>query len=56
MKKKRFREEQIFAVLTESEAGSATKDLCRKHGISEPTIYNLDGGVRRQTVSEATCL
>jgi putative transposase len=40
MKKKRFTEEQIIAVLKESEAGAATKELCRKHGISGPTFYN----------------
>ena len=39
MKGKRFSEEQIIAVLRESEAGAKTKDLCRRHGISEPTFY-----------------
>jgi putative transposase len=37
MKKKRFSEEQIIAVLKEAEAGAKTKELCRPHGISEPT-------------------
>jgi putative transposase len=40
MKKKRFTEEQIIAVLKDSEAGGSTKELCRRHGISEPTYYN----------------
>ena len=40
MKGKGFSEEQIIAVLKESEAGAKTKDLCRRHGISEPTFYN----------------
>ena len=35
MKAKRYTEEQIIAVLKESEAGAKTKDLCRRHGISE---------------------
>ena len=39
MKGKRFSEEQIIAVLKESEAGAKTKELCRRHGISEATFY-----------------
>jgi putative transposase len=40
MKRKRFTEEQIIAVLTEHESGMKTGDLARKHGISEATLYN----------------
>ena len=40
MKRKRFTEEQIIAVLREHEAGTKTGDLARKHGISEATLYN----------------
>ncbi|MEQ1492037.1 MAG: transposase, partial [Terricaulis sp.] len=32
MKRKRFSEEQIIAILKEHEAGVAVADLCRKHG------------------------
>ena len=35
MKKKRFSEEQIIAVLKEAEAGARTAELCRQHGISQ---------------------
>lgn len=40
MKKTRFNEEQIIAVLKEQEAGMKVVDLCRKHGISEQTFHN----------------
>jgi putative transposase len=40
MKRARFTEEQISAVLKEHEAGAKTADLARKHRISEATICN----------------
>lgn len=40
MKRKRFTEEQIIAVLREHGAGAKAGDLARKHGISEATLYN----------------
>ena len=39
MKGKRSTEQQIIGVLKESEAGAETKELCRRHGISEQTFY-----------------
>lgn len=39
MKKRRFREEQIVAILKEQEGGAKVMDLCRKHGISDATFY-----------------
>ena len=39
MKRTRFTEEQIIGILREHEAGAATSDVCRKHGISSATFY-----------------
>ena len=36
---RRHTEEQIIAVLKESEAGAKTGELCRQHGISDATFY-----------------
>jgi len=38
--KKRFTEEQIIQVVREHEAGAKTADVCRRHGISDATLYN----------------
>jgi putative transposase len=53
MKSKRFSEEQIIAVLKESEAGAKTKELCRRHGVSGATFYNWKAKYAGMTVSEA---
>ncbi len=53
MKKQRFTEEQIIGVLKEQEAGVKAADLCRKHGISEATFYNLKAKYGGMEVSEA---
>ena len=39
MKGKRYSEEQILRVLKEVEGGKAVAEVCREHGISEPTLY-----------------
>jgi putative transposase len=39
MKRSRFSEEQIIAMLKEQEAGMRTADVCRKHGVSSATFY-----------------
>lgn len=40
MKKSRFTETQIVSILKMADAGMPVKEVCRKHGISEPTYYN----------------
>ena len=40
MKKSRFTETEIIAILKEADSGMLVKDICRKHGISDTTYYN----------------
>ncbi len=53
MKRKRFTEDQIIAVLREHEAGVKTGDLARKHGVSEATLYNWKAKYGGMDVSDA---
>ena len=39
MKRSRFSDEQIIAIVKEQEAGMATVEVCRRHGISGATFY-----------------
>ena len=50
---KRKTEEQIIAVLKESESGVNTVDLCRNHGISTATFYAWKAKFGGMDVSEA---
>ena len=39
MKRSKFTDEQILAIVREGEAGRKVADLCRTHGITEQTYY-----------------
>jgi putative transposase len=53
MKRSRFSEEQIIAILKEQEAGMATVDVCRRHGISSATFYKWKAKFGGLEVSDA---
>ena len=39
MKRCRFTEKQIIGILKEAEAGATGREVCRRHGISDQTLY-----------------
>ena len=52
MKRTRFTEEQIIAVLREAESGTPVKDLCRRAGVSTVTFYKWKSKFEGMEISE----
>ena len=53
MKRSRFSEEQIVAILKEQEVGVSTADVCRRHGVSSATFYKWKAKFGGLEVSDA---
>lgn len=52
MKKSRFTEEQVIAILKEEEQGAKVSEICRKHGIADQTFRNWKKKYGGLSVSE----
>ena len=53
MRRSRFTEEQIICILKEHESGVPVAELCRKHGVSDASIYKWKAKYGGMDVSEA---
>jgi putative transposase len=50
--RKRYTEEQVVAILKESQAGAKTDELCRKYGVSSKTFYHWRAKYAGMTVPD----
>ncbi len=53
MRKSRFTEAQIIGMIKEQEAGMATAEVCRRHGLSPATFYKFKAKYGGMDVSDA---
>lgn len=59
MKKSRFTEDQVLAILKEQDGGTKVADICRKHGITDATFHNWKNkyhGMSSQEISRLRSL
>jgi putative transposase len=52
MKKTKFTESQIIKILSEQNQGKSVLDICREHGISQPTFYQWKSKYSGMDVSQ----
>ncbi|CCM79808.1 hypothetical protein BN77_p40071 [Rhizobium mesoamericanum STM3625] len=55
MKRTRFTDEQIIGILKEHEAGTPVSELCRKHGVSDASIYKWKAKLGGMDVAMEIC-
>lgn len=55
MRKSKFTESQILAILGEGEAGLAVAEVCRKHGISTATYYQWKSKYAGMSANDLRC-
>lgn len=53
MRKGKYSDEQVIAILREQEAGRPTAEICRKYGISNATFYKWKSKFGGMQVSDA---
>lgn len=56
MRKGKYSDEQVIAILREQEAGRPTAEICRKYGVSNATFYKWKSKYGGMQVSDAKCL
>lgn len=56
MKRSKFSESQIVAILKEAEAGVALEDLIRQHGFSRPAFHTWKARYSGMDASALKCL